>query len=128
MTNGYARQKATAVRLIKKYGGPVTITRQVVIENPDKPWEPATEQPVIVPDVMCAFLPTNERQNRKLQLMKGTDVPTGLEIAYIANLPFELGVKDTITKKNGTVYRIFTMDAIDPDQSGVIVYEVYVRR
>lgn len=125
--NVFNRSKATAIRLIKKYGGPVTIIQQVEVPNEDEPWKPGTNVPKEHPGIMAAFLPTSERQNRKIQLVTGTDVPTGVEVAYIAGLPFQLTIKDTIRRKSGKVYSIIDFDAIDPDENGVIVYEIYVR-
>ncbi len=39
-TFNYAKSQATAERLLKKFGRQITIRREIIEANPDRPWEP----------------------------------------------------------------------------------------
>ena len=123
----YSGSAAAAIRMIKKFGGSVTWHTSVVAPNPAEPWKPGAAADV-THTVTVALVPMNERQYRKAQLLAKTDVLTGYEMAYMAQVPFTPTINDTLVRKDGTVYRIRSFDSIDVDGNGAILYEILVQR
>jgi hypothetical protein len=120
----YDRQIASALRMIKKYGQPVTITQDTVTKDPDQPW---VETPGIItkPDVMCAFFPPTLRTMQTAGITAKTDVPMGYAEVYIGQIAgFQMTPKDRITDKAGNIWNIKYFNAINPNGDGVILYEI----
>uniref|UniRef100_A0AAU6W1F2 Head-tail joining protein n=1 Tax=Pseudomonas phage Pavpe01 TaxID=3138545 RepID=A0AAU6W1F2_9VIRU len=121
----YDRQVATAKRLIAKYGELVTWNSYgaSVPEDPAEPWNPTD----IEPDkhtVRVAFFPTGSSISQLIRFMKNGDIETGNELGYMAQVPFVPSGKDTLTRTDGSEYRIKNIDPIDPNGEGVILYTV----
>lgn len=129
MSGVYERAKATAKRLIQRYGGACEWhSAPAPAQGSQTPWKPGAQADIVHPGVMVAFVPMNERQYRKAQWMTKTDTPTGFEMAYMSSQSFVPTIYDTVIRSNGVVYRIKAIDSVDPDASGEIVYEILVQR
>lgn len=119
----FDRQIATAKRLIAKYGETVTWNRygESVPEETDEPWNATDIDPIQTP-VKVAFFPTGSSISQLIRFMKNSDITTGNELGYMAQVPFVPSAKDTLTRKNGSEYRIKSIDPLDPNGEGVILY------
>lgn len=126
----YKRMTQTALKLLKKYGESCTVAERVAVAstNPDKPWEVQNGAPVTHSGIKVAFFPMNQRQYKKAQLIAKTEIPIGYEMAYMGQVSFNPDTMTTVTRSNGHVYSIREYDSIDPDGSGVILYELLVER
>lgn len=119
----FDRQVATAKRLIAKYGEPVTWHSAPPSDAPDdQPWNGTDVQPIDRPGIRVAFFPTNSSIGQLIRFMRNSDIPTGNELGYMAQVPFEVSSLDTLTRRNGSVYRIKNIDPLDPNGEGVILY------
>ena len=120
----FDRQIATAKRLIAKYGEPVTwhSAPTSVPSDDDQPWNGTDVKPIDRPGIRVAFFPTNSSIGQLIRMMRNSDIPTGNELGYMAQVPFEVSSLDTLTRRNGSVYRIKNIDPLDPNGEGVILY------
>lgn len=118
----FDRQIATAQRLIKKYGEQVIWQSAPDSEDNGQPWNPEPVEPVDH-RVVVAFFPTNSSIGQLIRMMRNSDVPTGNELGYMAQVSgFVPSSLDTIVRKSGAVYRIKNIDPLDPNGEGVILY------
>jgi len=121
----YDRQKASALRLIAKYGETVSYLSvgATVPKDPSKPWLPGgTSATTYTPKI--AFIPIGGSVRRMARLMKNSDVETGTTLAYMPPVPFKPSLKDVITRKNGSAFRIVSIDPIEPNDEGALLYEM----
>ena len=118
----YDRQIATAARLVSKYGQPVTWRRVAdgAPADPLKPWKPtaATNTDVTVDMV---FVPKG-KNSEFLALMKGTEVPKGELVGYMAAQSFTPTLKDLVIR-DGVALSVCSIDPIAPN-GDVILYTV----
>lgn len=120
----FDRQIATAKRLIAKYGETVTwhSAPPSVPTDDDTPWNGTDVAPIDRPGIKVAFFPTESSIGQLIRMMRNSDVPTGNELGYMAQVPFEVSSLDTLTRRDGSVYRIKNIDPLDPNGEGVILY------
>lgn len=125
----YDRQTANALRMIAKYGESCTWFANVdsVPPDPSKPWETGDDEPVEHIGIKIAFFPLEIEQYKSYQVMTGTEVPTGVYIAYMGRVPFEVGIKDSIRRSDGKMLAIVNMNVVNPNGEGAILYEIWVR-
>lgn len=108
----YARQIATARRLIEQYGADCVWADQTPgTPDPAQPWLPVAPA-VVSAQVKVAFFSRNEFSAAFLQFMKGTEIPIGKQYGLMAT------PSTFIPKLTGTLTRtldnvIFTLNAID---------------
>lgn len=121
----YDRLKATARRLITKYGESSTYHSRpaTVPKNPAQPWNPGKAEPTNYTE-RIAFFPIGGATKRLIRSMKDSEVETGTTLAYMASVSFKPSLKDTITRKDGTVLRIIDASPIAPNEEGAIIYEM----
>lgn len=118
----YDRQISTAKRLIAKYGERVTWNSALPsVPVTDKPWE---SNPVSTAayDTTVAFFPTGSSIGQLIRFMKNGDIPTGNELGYMAQVEFTPSSLDTLTRSDGSVYRVKSIDPLNPNGEGVILY------
>lgn len=118
----YTSLIAMAQRLIKKKGQSVT-WRQ--IENghpgdPNKPWKVGSETFTDY-TVDVAFLPPDRENKYFTEYMEGMTSKTGQTLAYMGQVSFTPKAKDVIIR-NGIEYPVETIDPIEPNDEGVILY------
>lgn len=120
----FDRQVATALRLISKNGQAVT-WRSLVNGAPvdaNKPWKPSaatgTEH-----SVKIVFLPRKEQNEKSIQYMEKSEVPTGLLKGLMGQVDFVPKLKDVIIR-GSLQYEVETIDIIDPNGEGVILYTI----
>lgn len=91
----FARQIATAKKLIKRNGALVT-WRQIAPGVGENPAKPAVGTPTNYP-VFMAFFPTGELSLRStLSMLLGTEIPSGRLYGLMGAVPFTPGMKDTV--------------------------------
>lgn len=128
MSNLYAKQVASAKRIIAKYGAACQWVSNAngAPADPSKPWNVGTTQ-ATAHTVSVAFLPLNERQYKRAQLIAKTEVPTGFYLAYMASVDFVPTLKDTVVDPNGQKYNVRWFDRINPNAQQDILYEIMVQ-
>lgn len=123
----YTRLKATALRLITKYGEQSVWRQNVAIAaDPDKPWLPGGTE-TKEHKVRIAYVPMGGSVQRLIKMMKDGDVETGTTLGYMPPVKFKPSILDTIVRSNGTVMRIVSFDPIAPNAEGAVVYELELR-
>lgn len=118
----YARQIATAKRLIEKHGENVIWTKRVVTEG-DKPWKEVAGQAEEFPVSMLFLRPGSSLATAIFQLMKGTDVVTGgVRALMAAQVSFEPEMTDYVVR-DGVSMSISRFNPLAP--AGIaILYEI----
>lgn len=108
----FDRQVATAIRLINKNGATVT-WRKMVPATGDNPAKPGAGTPLDFSVKIC-FFPNNELSLlTTLNMLKGTEVPSGRVYGLMASVPFIPALVDTLV---GTPYgdlALLDKDGID---------------
>lgn len=124
----YDRQIAAAKRMIAKYGEKCVwnANGSEVAADPSKPWATTDASTTNYPNTTIAWFPMNEQTRKRLQYSKDSEVPTGSFQGYMPQVAFNPSLKDTITKKDGTILRIYDIDPIDPNGEGAILYTITV--
>lgn len=113
----YARQIASAKRLIEKKGAKVTWRKPAdASQDADKPWNAEPNPPQDFP-VSIAFFDDGGRAFASL--MKGTDLPTGYELGYMPAVTFEPGVGDDVIR-NGEALRVAYVKPLQPDGTPIL--------
>lgn len=118
----YDRQRATATRLIAKYGEKCTWTNTIGVNTDDKtPWLGGE---IIKSDhsVSVAFFTSNSQVAHLIQAMTGTAIPHGETMGYMATVPFNPSIADVVTRSNGDTYRIKSIDPLRPNSEAAILY------
>ncbi|QZA70455.1 head-to-tail stopper [Erwinia phage AH03] len=110
----YDRQIATAKRLIKKYGSPVTF-RQVrdAVSDPAKPWD---DLPAVTIDktVDAVFVDDSSTlQQVFAAYLSGTVIPDGQVTVFLPDFGLQPSNKDVIIK-DGVEYRIAKVGTLKP--------------
>lgn len=119
----YDRQKASAKRMIDKYGGLCTWNSVPASSpQPNEPWNPSPSVPTVYQNIRIAVFPSNSSLEKTMRKMLGSEVPVGDEVAYMAPVPFKVSLKDTFLHPNGKQYRLNKADVIDPNGEGAILY------
>lgn len=125
----FDRQIASAKRMIAKYGE-FCIFKQTgdgVPLDPEKPWEVPETDPVDHTNIKIAFFGLDVEKYKMYQEMFGTEVPTGIYMAYMANVPFTPSLKDSIRRKSGAMLSIVNINVVNPNGEAAILYEIMVR-
>lgn len=124
----YDRQRASALRIIAAKGEVCDWSQTGdSIADPDKPWEETDSVPVVYQGIRIAFFPLGANDLETVKLLLKTEIPTGLEMGYMGNVPFEPDLKDLVVRRNGKKMRIVTVGKIDPNGEGAVLYQVVVR-
>lgn len=124
----YDRQRASALRIIAAKGETCAWSQTGdSVEDPDKPWEVPASVPVVYSGIRIAFFPLGANDLEMVKAILKTEVPTGLEMGYMGNVPFEPDLKDLVIRRDGKKMRIVTYGKIDPNGEGAILYQVVVR-
>lgn len=118
----FDRQTATASRLITKYGQIVT-WNQLSDGAPtdlDKPWKPGGV--VTTPQTATiVFLPDTKENKQLLRYLAGSLTLTGTLTGLMAQVDFTPKPKDIVIR-DGTQLVIKSIDILDPNGEGVILY------
>lgn len=124
----YDRQRASALRIIAAKGENCAWSQTGdSVADPDKPWESPVSTPTVYNNVRIAFFPLGVNDLKTLELLLKTEVPTGLEMGYMASVPFEPTLKDLVVRKSGKKMRIVSVGKIDPNGEGAILYQLVVQ-
>lgn len=122
----YDRQIKAAKRIISVYGENVKWNVTPEGNGMDKPWLPAdgngTAPVTETHNVDIAFFPIGSDIRKVLHFMNDTNVVIGDIVGYMAQVDFEPSLKDTIERKDGSIWRFESIDALDPNGEGVILY------
>lgn len=119
----YARQVSTAKRLIAKYGEPVTVTLQIVAQNPVKPWETSTVQ-VQKADKM-AFFTVGTQVQKSIMLSPDKPYPVGSLLGYMAYSGYMIDMNTIVTRSDGTVLRVLNIDVLKPNSEPILFTVVF---
>lgn len=117
----FARQIATALRLITKYGEQCT-WKQIpdgVVADPLKPWIVGNVDPISYP-VKIAIFPNTRVNHEFIKTLKGTEVVIGEEYGYMASVPFKPSKTDVVIRADGSVSRVGTIDILKPDGTAIL--------
>lgn len=116
----FDRAIATAQRLIKKNGQPVTWRKLTeVAANPDEPWNGGTNAVVEHTPFMC-FVPAKESATRVfMAYLAGTEVKTGRLAALMGAVDFTPDAKDVVIR-DGVELRIESIDKLSPNGQAVL--------
>ena len=117
----YAKEIASAIKDIQKNGCQVTWRSFTVVSDPDEPWKEA-ETTYVEHTPYVLFVPSSSSITRLAQLFGDTDIVFGDEAGYMANVTFEPSLKDLVVKPDGTIYKVKSINKIDPDNGGAILY------
>ena len=119
----YARQTASALKLIKAKGQLVTWRQLTDGSPPDaaKPWIPGAAT-YVDKTVSIVFVPESRRDMELLRLMKGSDVPMGNLVGYMAATDFTPKIKDIVIRDSVTM-GVAAIDTIAPNGE-IILYEL----
>lgn len=122
-------ERELALELIAEYGEVCvwSQTGEGSLENPEKPWEKTALAATLYDGVSIAFFPLGANDLKTVQLILKTEVPTGLEMGYMGNVPFKPSLKDLIIRGDGRKLRIVSTGIIDPNGEGAVLYQVVVR-
>lgn len=118
----YDRQRATATRLIAKYGERCTWTNTTGVKTDDNtPWLGGE---IVKADhsVNIAFFTSNSQIEHLIQAMAGTSIPHGETIGYMATVSFSPSIADVVTRSNGEQYRVKSIDPLRPNGEATILY------
>lgn len=112
---GYARQIATADRLIRKYGELVTFHR-LSDWTGDKPWKPSDDPTETdFEDVPIVYYTETGLGRELLAYFQGADVPAGQTLAMIpGNVAFNPQLKDTIDSPTMGLLKVLSNNPISP--------------
>lgn len=117
----FDRQIATAQRLIKK-NGQQCIYRQVrdgAPADPTKPWVVGPNVDIDHPGIWICFIPETRQDRQFLTYMLGREVPTGMTLALMGQVPFEPKAKDVIIR-DGVEYRTKTINNLAPNGQQIL--------
>lgn len=118
----FDRQIAVALRLIAKNGEPITWrTQPEPVVDPATPWNPQPSVPVDNTATIC-FLPVERVGMESFSHMLRTEVPKGLVLGYMGQVPFEPNIKDTVIR-HGKELRVMNLDVLSPNGQ-MILYTV----
>lgn len=109
--------------MIAKYGETITwsVIGETVPPDSDSPWRGENPPPVnYTPKVV--FVSDNSSVRHLFQAMTNSDITSGADLGYMANVPFEPSLKDEVKRGDGSVRRIKSIDALNPNGEGVILY------
>lgn len=91
----YSRQIATAKRMIAAKGA-LCSWQQITIPIGDDPANPSAGTPVTYPVRIVFFPNTKLTLLSSVILMKGTEIPSGRMMGYMAAVPFTPMINDTV--------------------------------
>jgi len=117
MSTVYSSQITQATRLIDAKGQTVT-WRQLVDGASATPWKPSAAVPTDT-EVTMAFFPEDLQGFRVQQYRKDDSVPTGLEVAYMAQQSFTPKIKDTVIR-DGKEMNVWYVDTLAPDGTDIL--------
>lgn len=119
----YARQIATARRLIAKYG--MEVSWGVLQPASGTPWRPQpTAEPIFTP-VRMAFLPVG-RVQLESYAARGIEVTVGASLGYMASTPGVNPVPADFVRRDGEDYAVDYIDTIAP--SGIAILYIMLLR
>lgn len=117
----YARSRATAKRLIAKYGMTCTLEHETVINDPTSSWKSTTSKTtypnvkgIVFDDDGVLFVNHNITGNPRILMIEPVDQLTSVSVG------------DKVTFTNGEVVQVKKYKHIDPDQSGVILWALLI--
>lgn len=115
--------------MIAKYGEASLYNRNANGPSADnKPWIP-TELPSVQETIRIAYFPMDQNNLKRLQARTNApEVPTGAEVAYMAQVDFKPSLIDTITRLDGSLMNIFDIDTINPNGEQDILHIITVYR
>lgn len=125
----FDRQIASAKRMIAKYGEFCVFKQpgDPIPLDPEKPWIIPDGAEVDFIDIKIAFFGLDVEKFKMYQEMFGTEVPTGIYMGYMANVPFTPTLKDSIRRKSGAMLSIVNINVVNPNGEAAILYEIMVR-
>lgn len=125
----FARQQATAARLIKKNGASATLRKFIpAATDPDKPWiqVPASTQDTAIDIVLFPFESKTDSLKTQSWMQKFADIPTGVMQGYFTHKTVKPGLSDVIIV-NGKTYTLLNIDVLAPNAREVILYDVVLK-
>lgn len=117
----YTRARATASRLITKYGTVCTIKHETTVDDPNSSWKTTVDtveygglKCIIFDDDGVLFVNHNITGHTRILMVEPTPELT------------EIYVGDKVVLANGETVHVKKYKQIDPDQSGVILWALLI--
>lgn len=116
----YDADIAAAQQMIAEAGQSVTWHKLSDGAPPDanKPWLPSSGVPVNY-TVNIVFLPIDRVNERFLQALRGTEIPSGSFQGLMGAVDFIPSIKDKVTR-NGVVLQIRSIDTLAPNGDPIL--------
>lgn len=117
----FARQQATAKRLIDKYGQAVTwrVINDAAPADPSQPWKPTGAAPTDYP-VKIVFITTNRSGFETLARLLGAEIAVGNVDGLMAGLlPFDPKLKAEVIRGTETLKPQY-VDTLAPDGAPIL--------
>lgn len=117
----YNRQIATALRMIKARGEPIT-WRQLPDPTPDaiQPWKVTPVAAVEYADIPIVFLPFTRLNYEFVRMLVNTEIHIGDEYGLMATVDFEPALTDVVVRADGSVYGIANIGKLAPDGTPIL--------
>lgn len=117
----YDRQRATATRLIAKYGEKVVWREAVQAEDADRPWLGTTAK-AIEHNVIVLFTTSNSSVRHLIEALSGGTIPQGESLGYMATVDFNPSIADVVIRTDGTQFRVKSIDPLQLNAERPILY------
>lgn len=125
-----------SLRLIDKYGQLVT-WRQLENGTPAdvaKPWVPGASVPTDHTGIKVAFVTDKDQDKESSRFSRATagsstlsDVHTGNVVGLMGNVSFVPTIKDVVLR-GSEVLRIHSIETIEPNSEGALLYKIKFQR
>jgi hypothetical protein len=124
----FDRQRATATRLILKYGQPVTWRSRSASGGTEA--KPGSTVIFSHPVVIAFLTPKLQGLLKALSTVMQTEVQGGGYIGLMAYVPFEPNLKDTVLRGSEelSIQRDNGIEKLDPNGEGAILYTIRFAR
>lgn len=113
----FDRSIETALRLIKRNGGPGVYDQSVKVTNPAKPWEQTTT--VVNHDITVCILPMSGSSAKDIGYMNDSEVPAGAALCLMGAVDFDVDLTG-IVKAFGKTYAIDKFTLLAPNGQKVL--------
>ena len=120
-----------AAEMIREDGELASLTVVEQAENPDRPWEPSepVERTHDAPMVFLNFTDQSNAGSAGQRYFNGTQIEEGDKKVLLAakGLPFPPKLQATITRKDGSLWKIENIKTLDPNGQHIL-YTILVRQ
>ena len=125
----FARQQATAAKLIKKNGTTATLRKFISAStDPTTPWVqvPASTSDTTIDIVLFPFESKTDSLKTQSWMQKFADIPTGVMQGYFTHKTVKPSLTDVIIV-DGKTYTILNIDVLAPNAREIILYDVVLK-